>query len=488
MEELVHDLRRQRLDVRAGRRRSASAAAARRARARARGSSSARLRSAATTGDDLERPQPAAELDGLGGHDRPPPRPPGPPGARAPRRPRGRARRGRRAGSPAARRSRDRGRVARRCRRAGAAVRRGSGAPPRPAPRGGSPAGSASRREPRPRARAPRRCGRTRPPRRRSGRRASRPARSGGWRRRPARRRGRGSSSPRAAPIFPAPITRIRLPASWPECARGPGRRPRPGSRRASCRRRSRAARACPSAARARTSRERTRPGRVGRGGELVRLAHLAQDLRLARHERVEPGGDAEEMERGVGAAALHQHGLEHEAGALVERLASERLEPLGAVAGEVELGAVAGREHDRLDALAGEARGERAGILGRQVDALADVEPGRAVRHSDRTSAAAFAVRPHGRDATTRRRATGRERLLQRPHDRAARPCSRGASVADDRRLDRRHRRRARLRRRPARRQPDERGRRSRTTPSRCARSGSRSSPCRSATSRPSS
>ena len=64
-------------------------------------------------------------------------------------------------------------------------------------------------------------------------------------------------------------------------------------------------------------------------------------------------------------------------------------------------------------------------------------------------------------------------EALLQRSHDRAPRPRGRSPSVADDRRLDRRDRRRVRARRDAARRRADERSAPSRTTPSRCGPSG---------------
>jgi hypothetical protein len=40
------------------------------------------------------------------------------------------------------------------------------------------------------------------------------------------------------------------------------------------------------------------RAGAAAFGRRLVRILHLTQDLRLTEHERVEPGGDAEQMVR----------------------------------------------------------------------------------------------------------------------------------------------------------------------------------------------
>ena len=90
---------------------------------------------------------------------------------------------------------------------------------------------------------------------------------------------------------------------------------------------------------------------------------HLAEDLALARHERVEAGGDAEEVQRRRVVVQA------------VERLLDLRLErgergdrgPLGRLgvgAGDVQLGAVARREADGLAAPRREPRGELAGLL----------------------------------------------------------------------------------------------------------------------------
>ena len=81
----------------------------------------------------------------------------------------------------------------------------------------------------------------------------------------------------------------------------------------------------------------------------LVRRAHLAEDLALAGHERVEPGRDAEEVQRGglVVQAVERVLDLAARARRAPRRRASFRV--LGVLGGDVELGAVARREADGL-------------------------------------------------------------------------------------------------------------------------------------------
>ena len=88
----------------------------------------------------------------------------------------------------------------------------------------------------------------------------------------------------------------------------------------------------------------------------LVRGAHLAEDLALAGHERVEPGRDAEEVQRGglVVQAVERVLDLRLERG---ERCDRARFGVLGVLGGDVELGAVARREADGLAELAARAR-----------------------------------------------------------------------------------------------------------------------------------
>ena len=55
-------------------------------------------------------------------------------------------------------------------------------------------------------------------------------------------------------------------------------------------------------------------------GADLERVPHLAEDLALARHERVEPGGDAEQVQRGAVVAEPVEHGRERRAVVACER------------------------------------------------------------------------------------------------------------------------------------------------------------------------
>ena len=112
---------------------------------------------------------------------------------------------------------------------------------------------------------------------------------------------------------------------------------------------------------------------RSGRAG-LVGGAHLAEDLSLAGDERVEPRGDAEQMQRrGVIAQPVERRldlGLERD-----ERIDRGALGGLPVLRRDIELGAVARREADGLAERAGERR--RMGPVER--DALAELY-GRAV------------------------------------------------------------------------------------------------------------
>ena len=107
----------------------------------------------------------------------------------------------------------------------------------------------------------------------------------------PRARRFRAASSL----IFPAPNSSARLPSSSAELVRreldGRGRnRLRQLRSFASVRTR------FPAWSASSNSRFSSAPVAPAGAGGLVGVAHLAEDLRLARDERVEPGGDAEEM------------------------------------------------------------------------------------------------------------------------------------------------------------------------------------------------
>ena len=177
-------------------------------------------------------------------------------------------------------------------------------------------------------------------------------------------------------PILPAPIRRIRLPASGPTvrsanaaAAAGiaAGSVPTPVSWRTRL----------PAWSASSNARREHRSGRVGLHGELVGLAHLAEDLRFSGKQRIEPRGDAEEMERRVDPAQLHE-----EVGVAEHRAGTGRGH-VRIVACDVELGAVAGRERDRLESLLREPCGDLERRIGSQVQPLAKVERRGAVGRS---------------------------------------------------------------------------------------------------------
>ncbi len=119
------------------------------------------------------------------------------------------------------------------------------------------------------------------------------------------------------------------------------------------------------------------RAGRVGLGRELVRLAHLAEDLRLAGKQRIEPRGDAEEMQCGVDTAQLHQEVR------IAEHGPGTRRGHVRIVACDVELGAVAGRQDDRLETVLRKPSDDLERRIRSQVQPLAKVERSGAVGRS---------------------------------------------------------------------------------------------------------
>ena len=104
------------------------------------------------------------------------------------------------------------------------------------------------------------------------------------------------------------------------------------------------------------------RPARAG----LVGGPHLPEDLALARNERVEPGRDAEEVQSRVLVAQPVELDLPG-----AERCDRACLGLVRIAAHEVELGAVAGREADRLAPI-----GERRGKVGRGLEVDRDPLP----------------------------------------------------------------------------------------------------------------
>ena len=115
------------------------------------------------------------------------------------------------------------------------------------------------------------------------------------------------------------------------------------------------------------------------------RRPHLAEDLSLAGNERVESGGDSKEVERRRLVAQAIQRGGEIVrplAGQLRQRV--DRLVVGVLVADEVELGAVARREHDRLAVeLLGQPLGQRAARVEIQRDTFAQLDRRSVVRNA---------------------------------------------------------------------------------------------------------
>ena len=120
-------------------------------------------------------------------------------------------------------------------------------------------------------------------------------------------------------------------------------------------------------------------------GGGAQRLAHLAQDLALAQHLGIDAGGDAEQVPRDLcalqavvgGQVAGERQSLE--VGELLHQLAGRRLaRALARV--HVDLGAVAGGEHDAVAVPLAVALQQLRDFVALQRDPLALVEPGRAM------------------------------------------------------------------------------------------------------------
>jgi hypothetical protein len=90
-------------------------------------------------------------------------------------------------------------------------------------------------------------------------------------------------------------------------------------------------------------------PGAAGLGGDAVGLLHLAEDLRLAEHGRIEAAGDREGVADRQLVVELVQAAVRAfaEMVVLVEPFPHARQALLGAPA--VELGAVAGRDDQHL-------------------------------------------------------------------------------------------------------------------------------------------
>ena len=108
--------------------------------------------------------------------------------------------------------------------------------------------------------------------------------------------------------------------------------------------------------------------------GDGVRLFHLTENLRLADDQRIEAGGDPEEMSRGVevgDVVDVRRDRRTIDAVELADEAHQIRARRRHIVAGDVQLGAIAGRQHDRLARRA--ARGERRQRAGEPVHVKID-------------------------------------------------------------------------------------------------------------------
>ena len=125
---------------------------------------------------------------------------------------------------------------------------------------------------------------------------------------------------------------------------------------------------------------------------DVVRGAHLAEDLALPRHHRVEPGCNAEEMER----RCLVAEAIERRPELLLEREQRRlglALGLVGRVISQIQLGAVARREADGLAALAREPQGELARAVRVERCALPQLDGSLVVRDADEDDAHAKCV-----------------------------------------------------------------------------------------------
>ena len=123
--------------------------------------------------------------------------------------------------------------------------------------------------------------------------------------------------------------------------------------------------------------------------GDLPRAAHLAEDLALAEHRRVEPGGDLEQVAGGglvVLAVEVRVQLVGDEAAELAEEVADVGVGAVEALGDGVDLDAVARAEHGDLAEVvpAGEP-GDRLGdVVGGDRQPLEDRQRSRAVVDTD--------------------------------------------------------------------------------------------------------
>ena len=156
-----------------------------------------------------------------------------------------------------------------------------------------------------------------------------------------------------------------------------------------------------PACSACRKSRSRTGPHEPG----LVRVTHLAEDLPLARHERVEAGRHAKEVKR----RSLAPEAVELDL-ALGESRARALLRLIGIGVSQVELSPVARREADGLSAVR-QALGEPSRGVEIERDALPHLDRSEPVRGADEDEVHAkwLVERPRWRAMTIAKPASAR-------------------------------------------------------------------------------
>jgi hypothetical protein len=120
--------------------------------------------------------------------------------------------------------------------------------------------------------------------------------------------------------------------------------------------------------------------------GNAVGFADLAEDFCFAEEERIEPGGNAEEMADGGAVVVMIEDAVER-VGANGMEFAEERRKARGAFVGgfgrdAIDFAAITGGEDQRFfeEAAGAELVGGAASLLGGEGDALAELEGGGAM------------------------------------------------------------------------------------------------------------
>ena len=155
-------------------------------------------------------------------------------------------------------------------------------------------------------------------------------------------------------------------------------------------------------------SRFSTRPSEPAGFRRAHRLLHLAEDLRLAQHHRVEAAGDAERVRHRLArAAACTCTGRARRSGRPWNR-SSQRATRRGIAAAEIDLGAVAGRQDRRFlhpCAAAGQVAQRVGQRVRRERDLLAHLERRGRVVEAERVErhGAGDCIKPSGRDGARR-------------------------------------------------------------------------------------